>query len=911
MSPASGQRRQGLLRRLASRSAYLHFVAEFSRGLLEAARCNPESADCFSLPRLGPVKDLFQLANPVRPRTEDGERASPPVEDWLKRLNPKKPALALLGPPLSGKSALLQYIAWRLATDVGSFPKKLPVLVRLDSHWDAIAGAAPPSLEELALEMLSLHDESRLSPDWLAQRLDEGECLILLDGLDDCPCAATRSKIAAWLQRQFEETPEGNRFVVAMRPAAFRGVSLKSVLPAAILPLELEAVAPLLGRELEDAQAQVRSGDRATAQDLLARLAEASNLIELTTNPGLLATIAGEHIKRSIAKAKAPLLAAICTLLVSSRGRECRLDEEQTLHALETLAFRMMDVEAQEITSAMAGTIAERTLSAIGVDASPETFLRDVEQGSGLLLQDAQGICRFAHRSLHEYLAAAHLRRLESQPVKLLKALAGRVGDRRWNESIRLFAELGDADAVVSVALVGAPIPKDRMILALDCLDRAGRGVGEKTRERLDEALSRQLKATDPHQRRSAAQALLSLRLSRMIRLDDSRFIDQSLIRNAEYQLFLDEERKRGVWRQPDHWSSLRFTAGKGLDPALGVRPSDAEAFCKWLGRQQPSGWIIRFPDVQEEKQAADSSSQAAWRKKGDQLSLPADGGDRVRPDPSTGGFAKAVEEDPVRGFDLAKAFGLRMDLALEQDDGEADAALVEVRDVVQRLLKLQPNQEPRELIVEVEEVCSRLSLKAGAAVANYLRQVLLIPLSTVPLEFMRQKNKRARMLEAVRKAARLMEREAIMGVMRARAQVEIEAPPAGEESLSERLDRLSAGLHEDANAGLSKAVRLALDRDWSATLQSARRQVPGCSLSEALGFLRGYVLFQSYALSAVHLRRSRAASGVESENELGLCRRYARLHCDFALLENRRQGRTQAREGIRIVRQRAKSRPS
>jgi len=79
-------------------------------------------------------------------------------------------------------------------------------------------------------------------------------------------------------------------------------------------------------------------------------------------------------------------------------------------------------------------------------------------------------------------------------------------------------------------------------------------------------------------------------------RIDENTYIDDTLVTCAEYQLFIDEMREQGKHYQPDHWTSYQFPPGQGREPILGVRYSDAVAFCEWLGQRETYSWVYRLP---------------------------------------------------------------------------------------------------------------------------------------------------------------------------------------------------------------------------------------------------------------------------------------------------------------------------
>lgn len=87
-----------------------------------------------------------------------------------------------------------------------------------------------------------------------------------------------------------------------------------------------------------------------------------------------------------------------------------------------------------------------------------------------------------------------------------------------------------------------------------------------------------------------------------MIKIDDNTFIDDTLITCVEYQKFVDELSRNGKYVQPDHWQSPVFSKGESLKPIVGIRLSDAQAFCVWLTNLEQSKWHYRLPTLQESK---------------------------------------------------------------------------------------------------------------------------------------------------------------------------------------------------------------------------------------------------------------------------------------------------------------------
>ncbi len=136
-------------------------------------------------------------------------------------------------------------------------------------------------------------------------------------------------------------------------------------------------------------------------------------------------------------------------------------------------------------------------------------------------------------------------------------------------------------------------------MLATDCEEEALE-LQPIVRERLRAVTEDALEAPDPERRRLAARHKLARRLRNMIRLSDDLYIDSLPITNAEYQLFIDERRTKGEFRQPDHWDEYSFPRDEGRKPILGIRRHDAEEFCRWLDEGKAAAWRHSVPAVEE-----------------------------------------------------------------------------------------------------------------------------------------------------------------------------------------------------------------------------------------------------------------------------------------------------------------------
>ncbi|QKW38303.1 NACHT domain-containing protein [Actinomadura sp. NAK00032] len=131
--------------------------------------------------------------------------------------------LAVLGAAGSGKTTLARHTAlemverrrfgWR-------HRGRLPVLLYLRDHAASVLGDEPGGLAQIAAAAPWLN--GAVTAEWLEQRLDRGQCVVLLDGLDEVADARHRSRVVQWIEDQYSRYPD-NAFVVTSRPGGYDG----------------------------------------------------------------------------------------------------------------------------------------------------------------------------------------------------------------------------------------------------------------------------------------------------------------------------------------------------------------------------------------------------------------------------------------------------------------------------------------------------------------------------------------------------------------------------------------------------------------------------------------------------------------------------------------------------------------
>jgi hypothetical protein len=545
------------------------------KGLPTVGFYTPELDDVFvdvSLVRRSPHQ---ASANPIANLPADvTERFS--IGDLLDREHPV--VLALTGAAGSGKTTLLRHTA-RDICRTHQRRRRTSILLYLRDHARDIVDSVNNDLP--ALIDTALGQTCPQPPGWFQHQLREGDCVVLLDGLDEVAGDLDRRMVSSWVERQIAQYPR-NDFVVTSRPHGYRTTPIQGAIVLQTRPFTEEQATTFVHSWY--LAVERRSADRdgedimmlaaAEANDLLERLKGAPSLYELIVNPLLLTMIANVHrFRGALPGSRADLYRDICEVMLWRRHEAKKLPidmpGEQKETVLRNLAFKMMkrrvsDLRASEV-------IAEITpsLSRLSTDINAHGFLEEVAS-SGLMVERERGAYSFAHQTFQEYLAASHIR-----DKGLIEVLTHAVDDVWWRETTLLYVSRADADPIVEACLSSGSLTA--LTLAFDC-EEGKIDLAPELRRRLNEFLSAaEDQDADAEQRRLATGALISRLLRSVTPLGTGESLCTKPISCRIYRLFLNDVEAGGWIRKPD-----RPLRADNL-PVIGVRGEDAQAFVTWL----------------------------------------------------------------------------------------------------------------------------------------------------------------------------------------------------------------------------------------------------------------------------------------------------------------------------------------
>ena len=354
----------------------------------------------------------------------------------------------VIGDPGSGKTALINQLAWSLlaagqqqvlpANLQGRIPLRI-ILRRVQIPKAAKQGQAKWLWQALETEIREALDNSQQAgqhaPAVLAslqkKLLQPPGGLILLDGLDEVPEADQRRRhLLQAIEDLAASVPEHNRFVVTARPYAYTDPRwrLNAFTPFFLTPFDQEQRAQFINSWYAAARNRfygLRDSDvQQRIPDLLDRVENQPHLRELAERPLLLTLISTLHAGGGrLPEDRARLYKDSVNLLLFRWRQQAAKDsdslpwrypnEAELLSCLQTLAFQAHQTQQQLGDAVYTADISQAALllafDPLLENLSRADLLDFLQQHTGILIAREQQRYAFPHRSFQEYLAMGWL----------------------------------------------------------------------------------------------------------------------------------------------------------------------------------------------------------------------------------------------------------------------------------------------------------------------------------------------------------------------------------------------------------------------------------------------------------------------------------------------------------------------
>ncbi len=339
--------------------------------------------------------------------------------------------LVIEGKPGCGKTTFVRWLAWMLCRPGGPPANLLwlagfPIWVRIRELDQYIAntpkgGAAPATAVDARwiAHFLASHKEWDLDEAFFADKLNQADTVLLLDGLDEAGDHERRVDMVNTILGAAGQC--GCRIVVTTRPGAHQGrTTLGGFEPAAIDDLDDSGIDGFLLQWCR----WLKRDDEAAAQTYYDKLRPAvavPAIRHLAGNPLMLTSLAVLHFRRHrLPEQRVKLYEQILDWLAEQAAdRRREYPKDVLLERFGFLALGMQEWKGGQKLSIGIGDAAGLLTQGKGSLAPMRQFLEHAQIESGIVTLQS-GEIAFWHRSFQEYLAARTMADLPDAQIPLL-----------------------------------------------------------------------------------------------------------------------------------------------------------------------------------------------------------------------------------------------------------------------------------------------------------------------------------------------------------------------------------------------------------------------------------------------------------------------------------------------------------
>ena len=397
-----------------------------------------------------------EIKNPGEPEAHHLEtiRETRPSRIEIARTLKQKKRIVILGGPGSGKTTLIRYLASAFAQNLqssllGINERKIPICVtcgKLDSEH------LPNStdLHKWCLpEMLQPFNPGN----FFEKNLADGNCLILLDGLDEVPTDTNRKRIVEWVQTLSHVYPR-NQFIVTSRIVGYEKAPVEDgFFTYTISDFESKDIEEYIRksycaiRNVVGHASNIRH-DADNEVALLNAVLEDSKIRRLAQNPSLLCRIVTLDCSWGLPLPanRAAIYKACIEMLAGDRKETVQYPLNRQIELLKLVAFRMTCEGKRDIYDVDLRRILKESIPGDDANINIDEFIDHIRTHPGLLIEKKPNHFCFSRLAFQEYLTALHLNEDHQTPID---SLISKKDNPFWHEILFIFCGLSKNASVI------------------------------------------------------------------------------------------------------------------------------------------------------------------------------------------------------------------------------------------------------------------------------------------------------------------------------------------------------------------------------------------------------------------------------------------------------------------------------
>lgn len=389
-----------------------------------------------TIPKCDTLEENYRLAG--RKLSEEEVQSLGGITDKsvpIINLIEQNPVLVILGDPGSGKSTVMRFLTYLLATAQGKvigLGGYLPLLLPLANYSEKLVNNPDLNLRHFATEHIHKSTDIEGVDALIEAKLKQGKVLILLDGLDEVREVQLRNIVVERVQRFLcKYIPKGNRVVMTSRIIGYQEVrppEVEGLRECTLLDFDKDEINTFIQRwtqvieqQAYDAGNVAQYEAKREAKELISAVEDNPSVRKLAANPLLLTMLVKEKRQGvALPRHRVVLYERYIASLMddwllarTQRNSTENLPSARILRkTLEPLAWWLQETEPGKglvNETKLLSWLCEFYQYEDDPEETAERFIKEVREYSGLLLDRGGSKYGFLHLTFMEYLAAVHL----------------------------------------------------------------------------------------------------------------------------------------------------------------------------------------------------------------------------------------------------------------------------------------------------------------------------------------------------------------------------------------------------------------------------------------------------------------------------------------------------------------------